>query len=68
MDAVWIVVLLVALVGALIVLRFLMKVLAAARQLQRNVQVLGDSVSAELRRLGGDMNELAENIDKQRRR
>ncbi len=68
MEAVWIVILLFALAGAIVVLRFLMKVLAAARQLQSNVQVLGDSVSAELKRLGGDMSELAENIDKQRRR
>ena len=68
MDAVWIVILVVAMVGAIIVLWFLMKVLAAAGQLQRNVQVLGDCVSAELRRIGGDMSDLAENIDTQRRR
>ncbi len=64
----WIVLAVVALAGAVVVLRYLMQVVAAARQLQRNVQVLGDAVTAELRRLGGDMAELGESIDEQRRR
>ncbi len=68
MSAVWIVLIAVGLAGAIVVLLFLMKVPAAARRLQQNVQVLGDAVSAELKRMGGDMAELGENIDKQRRR
>ena len=68
MTVVWIVLGVVALTGAIVTLLFLAKVHAAARQLQRNVQVLGDSVSSELKRLGGDMAELGENIDRQRRR
>ncbi|HEX2192994.1 MAG TPA: hypothetical protein VHH09_07345 [Acidimicrobiales bacterium] len=68
MTVLWIVLGVAAIGGALIVLRFLVKVLAAARQLQRNVQVLGDAVTAELRRLGGDMAELGDSIDKKRRR
>ncbi len=68
MTVLWIVLALVAIVGAIIIIRSLLKVLAAARQLQRNVQVLGDAVTAELRRLGGDMAELGESIDKKRRR
>ena len=68
MSVVWVVLGVVALAGAVVTLLFLMKVLTAARQLQRNVQVLGDAVSAELKRLGGDMAELGEKIDEQRRR
>ncbi|HWC10118.1 MAG TPA: hypothetical protein VG455_02750 [Acidimicrobiales bacterium] len=68
MTVVWIVLAVAALAGAIVVLRFLIKVLAAARQLQTNVHVLGDAVTAELRRLGGDMADLGESIDKQRRR
>jgi hypothetical protein len=68
MSVLWVVLGVVAFTGAVVVLLFLMKVLTAARQLQRNVQVLGDAVTDELRRLGGDMAELGESIDKKRRR
>ena len=68
MSVVWVVLGVVALAGAVVTLVFLAKVLTAARQLQRNVQVLGDAVTEELRRMGGDMAELGENIDKKRRR
>jgi hypothetical protein len=68
MSILWVVLGVVALGGAVVTLFFLVKVLAAARQLQRNVQVLGDAVTDELRRLGGDMAELGESIDKKRRR
>ncbi|HYX44559.1 MAG TPA: hypothetical protein VE760_05905 [Acidimicrobiales bacterium] len=68
MSALWVLLGVVAFGGAVVVLLFLMKVLTAARQLQRNVQVLGDAVTDELRRLGGDMAELGESIDKKRRR
>jgi hypothetical protein len=68
MTVLWVVLGVVAFAGAVVTLVFLMKVLTAARQLQRNVQVLGDAVTDELRRLGGDMAELGESIDKKRRR
>ena len=68
MTVLWIVLAVVAIGGALVVLRFLVKVLAAARQLRQNVEVLGDAVTDELRRLGGDMAELGDSIDKKRRR
>ena len=68
MSVVWVVLGVVAFGGAVVTLVFLAKVLTAARQLQRNVQVLGDAVTEELRRMGGDMAELGENIDKKRRR
>jgi len=68
MTAVWIVLGLMALVGVAAIVRVLARVLAAARQLQRNVDMLGQSVNAELQRLGGDVNDLGESIDKTRRR
>ncbi len=68
MTALWIVLGLMALIGVAAIVRVLARVLAAARQLQRNVDALGQSVSAELQRLGGDMNDLGASIDKTRRR
>jgi len=68
MTAVWIVLGLMALIGVAAIVRVLARVLAAARQLQRNVDILGASVSEELKRLGGDVNDLGESIDKTRRR
>ncbi|MGI8776872.1 MAG: hypothetical protein ACR2LJ_05675 [Acidimicrobiales bacterium] len=68
MTALWIVLGLMAAVGVAAIVRVLARVLAAARQLQRNVDMLGQSVNAELQRLGGDVNELGESIDKTRRR
>lgn len=68
MTWLWIVLAVVALGGAAIVFRSLAKVLAAARQLQRNVNVLSEQVSAELHRLGGDLSELGDSIDEARRK
>lgn len=63
MTWLWVVLAVVALTGAVIVFRSLAKVLAAARQLQRNVDVLSDQVSAELRRLGDEVSELGDSVD-----
>jgi len=68
MDALWIVVGVVALTGAVVIFFVLTRVLLAARQLQRNVDTLGQQVSEELKRLGGDAAELGESIDKTRHR
>jgi TRAP-type C4-dicarboxylate transport system permease small subunit len=68
MTVLWIVLAVVAVTGALVVIRVLARVLAAARQLQQNVESLGESVSAELKRLGGDLAELGDSIDEARRR
>ncbi|MDQ6799101.1 MAG: hypothetical protein M3011_13985 [Actinomycetota bacterium] len=68
MTAVWIVLGLMALIGVVAIARVLARVLAAARQLQRNVDMLGASVNEELKRLGGDVSDLGESIDKTRRR
>jgi parvulin-like peptidyl-prolyl isomerase len=62
----WIVLAAVALVGAAFVIRALARVAAAARQLQRSVETLGDQVSTQLKELGGDMSELGDAIDKTR--
>ncbi len=64
----WIVLGLMALIAVAAIVRALSRVLAAARQLQRNVETLGQSVNAELNRLGGDVSDLGESIDKTRRR
>jgi len=64
----WIVLAAVALVGAGFVIRALARVAAAARQLQRSVETLGDQVSAQLKELGGEMSELGDAIDETRRR
>jgi len=64
----WIVLAVVAVTGAAIVLHTLAKVLAAARQLQRNVNVLSEQVSAELQRLGGELAELGDSLDEARKR
>ena len=63
MTWLWVVLAVVAVTGAVIVFRSLAKVLAAARQLQRNVDVLSDQVSAELRRLADEVSELGDSVD-----
>ena len=63
MTWLWVVLAVVAVTGAVIVFRALAKVLAAARQLQRNVDVLSDQVSAELRRLADEVSELGDSVD-----
>ncbi len=68
MDALWIVLAVLGVTAAVVVFFVLSRVLAAARQLQRNVDTLGQSVSEELKRLGGDSAALGESIDKTRRR
>ncbi len=68
MTAVWILLGLMALIAVAAIVRVLARVLAAARQLQRNVDTLGQSVSAELKRLEGDASDLGNSIDKTRRR
>jgi len=68
MTAVWIVLGLMALIAVAAIVRVLSRVLAAARQLQRNVEVLGQSVKAELNRIEGDVSDLGESIDRTRRR
>ncbi len=68
MTAVWILLGLMALIAVAAIVRVLARVLAAARQLQRNVDTLGQSVSAELKRLEGDVSDLGDSIDKTRRR
>jgi len=68
MTAVWIVLGLMALVAVAAIVVVLTRVLTAARQLQRNVDTLGESVAAELKRIGADTNDLGESIDKTRRR
>lgn len=68
MTVLWIALGLMAVIGVAAIVRVLARVLAAARQLQRNVDLLGQSVNAELERLGGDVSDLGESIDKTRRR
>ncbi len=68
MTALWILLGLMVLIGVAAIVRVLARVLTAARQLQRNVDILGASVSEELKRLGGDVSDLGESIDKTRRR
>ncbi len=68
MTAVWITLGLMALIGVAAIVRALTRVLSAARQLQRNVDALGASVNAELKRLGQDVDDLGGSIDKTRRR
>lgn len=68
MNALWIVLAVLGVTAAVVVFYVLSRVLAAARQLQRNVDTLGQSVSEELKRLGGDSAALGESIDKTRRR
>jgi len=68
MTAVWITLGLMALIGVAAIVRVLARVLGAARQLQRNVDALGASVNAELKRLGQDVEDLGESVDKTRRR
>lgn len=63
MTWLWVVLAVVAVTGAVVVFRSLAKVLAAARQLQRNVDVLNDQVSAELRRLADEVSELGDSVD-----
>ncbi|MFN2607882.1 MAG: hypothetical protein ABR511_08290 [Acidimicrobiales bacterium] len=54
MTALWIALAVLAITGALVVLKVLSGVLGAARQLQRNVETLGQSVRAELERLDAE--------------
>jgi len=68
MNVLWIVLAILGVTGAVIVFFVLTRVFVAARQLQRNVDVLGQSVSEELKKLGGDAAALGEPIDKTRRR
>jgi hypothetical protein len=68
MAVLWIVLAVVGLTGALVVFKILAGVLAAARQLQRNVETLGKSVTAELERLGADVDTLGDSVDETRRR
>ncbi len=68
MTAVWITLGLMALIGVAAIVRVLARVLGAARQLQRNVDALGASVNAELKRLGQDVEDLGGSVDKTRRR
>ncbi|MGI9032238.1 MAG: hypothetical protein ACR2HY_00845 [Acidimicrobiales bacterium] len=63
MALLWIALALAGVIGGLVLLRVLAAVLTAARQLQRNVATLSQSVNAELSRLegteqpGGDMSQ-----------
>jgi hypothetical protein len=68
MTVLWIALGVMAIIGVAAIVRVLARVLAAARQLQRNVDLLGQSVNAELERLGGDVADLGDSIDKTRRR
>ncbi len=63
MTWLWIVLAVAALIGAALVLRTLAKALAAARQLQRTVNVLSEQVTAEVQRLGDDVAELGDSLD-----
>jgi len=66
MTVLWIVLAVVGLTGALVVLKVLAGVLKAARQLQRNVEALSQSVKTELERIEGDVTALGESIDETR--
>jgi hypothetical protein len=68
MSVLWVVLAVMALGGAFLIFRALSKVLAAARALQHHVDTLGEQVNAELKRLGGDLAELGEELDQTRRR
>lgn len=64
----WIALAVIAVVALVAVVRVLGRLMAAARQLQRNVDSLGASVNAELKRLEIDVNDLGDSIDETRRR
>lgn len=66
MTVLWIVLAVVGVGGALVVLKVLAGVLQAARQLQRNVEALSQSVKTELERIEGDVSALGESIDETR--
>ena len=68
MSVLWFVLAVVALGGAIVVVRALAKVLSAARQLQQHVDILSQQVNTELKRLGGDLAELGESLDEARKK
>ena len=68
MSVLWIVLAVMALGGAFLLFRSLSKVLGAARALQQHVDTLGEQVNAELKRLGGDLAQLGDELDQTRRR
>lgn len=67
-TALWIVLGLVAVVGAVFVVRALSKVAAAARELQRNVAALSQHVNNSIQQMGGDVQALSDSVDDLRRR
>ena len=68
MSVLWFVLAVVALGGAIVVVRALAKVLSAARQLQQHVDILSQQVNTELKRLGGDLADLGESLDEARKK
>ena len=68
LTALWIVLAVVGIVGAVFVLRALSRVAAAARELQRNVAVLSKHVNASIEQMGGDVQALGDSVDELRRK
>lgn len=68
MALLWIAVGITVLIGAIIVVRALARVMAAARELQRNVVMLSNHVGNALQHMGADMQALNETVDDLQRR
>ena len=67
-TALWVLLAVVVLGGAVLVLRVLARVAAAARELQRNVAILSQHVASSIQHMGGDVQALGETVDDLRRR
>ena len=68
MTMFWILLGVLALGGALIVVRALSKVAAAAKDLQKNVAILSQHVTSSIQHMGGDVQALGDSVDELRRR
>lgn len=64
----WVLLAVVVVGGAVIVLRALARVAAAARDLQRNVAILRDHVSSAIEHMGGDLQALGDSAEALRKR
>lgn len=67
MTLLWIALGVIAVAGALVVIRALAKVAAAAKDLQRNVVMLSNHVSNAMQHMGADMQALNQTVDDLRR-
>ncbi len=68
MWALWVLLAVVVVGGGVVIFRALHNALKAARAIQRHVETLGDQVNAGLKEMGGDLAQLAESLEKTRRK